>query len=491
MEDPSSPTLSDDHWAEDFARTLSEQRARVENFLAAQGERLDQAEAKLAQHADLISEEFDRDRRETSRLRQDLQHQAEEVGRQSKDLERLKKELQQRRTEIDASEARLHHDQQALALACEEHQAEVEHARSLRQRLEQRIAAVDEQREQVATQCSQTEAQRRRIAGEFKAQRAAHLKEIERRHREVEALEAGQIGELGEQLRDVAGQRDQFQREIEELQAERDSLSERLSETEHRLTGAVDKMSEAEERLAEAERRATEAETRAAEMPSAATGAEADEDLRRRHEMALEDIRELKARNADLEKQLARTQAAGSKTATAAGGTLDWEAQKARIMATLESDFEEENEDDVAERLKIEQVVENTQEIVAAKEREIEDLQQLLSSQSSRLGDVAVGAAALGELLDQDAVIQEERENLRRLQVEWEEKLRQAEIGLSVERAGIARQRAEIKEKLRAAEELGAKAADGQKPFETSSKGEQPARGRWLTRLGLKDAGQK
>jgi len=157
-------------------------------------------------------------------------------------------------------------------------------------------------------------------------------------------------------------------------------------------------------------------------------------------------------------------------------------------MAALESEFEEGNEDDVAERLKIEEVVQNTQQVVAAKEREIEDLQELLSNQSSQVGDVAVGAAAVGELLDQDAIIREERENLRRLQTEWEEKLRQAEIDLSVERAEIARQRAGIQEELRRAEESDAKDTGGQDRSEKSSKADRPARGRWLTRLGLKDA---
>ena len=58
-----------------------------------------------------------------------------------------------------------------------------------------------------------------------------------------------------------------------------------------------------------------------------------------------------------------------------------------------------------AQRLEIEQVVRATDAVVAEKQREIEQLQALLTAQSSNLASVAVGAAALGRSLDQDAII--------------------------------------------------------------------------------------
>lgn len=97
-------------------------------------------------------------------------------------------------------------------------------------------------------------------------------------------------------------------------------------------------------------------------------------------------------------------------------------------------------------------------------------------------GSLAVGAAALGEILDNDAIIQEEREKLRQMQEEWQEKLRQAEIGISIERAKIARARAEIDEKTRIFEEQG-DPVDGE-PDPSGEPG-KPRRGRWLARLGL------
>ncbi|HUT88500.1 MAG TPA: hypothetical protein VMY37_03330, partial [Thermoguttaceae bacterium] len=202
---------------------------------------------------------------------------------------------------------------------------------------------------------------------------------------------------------------------------------------------------------------------------------------------AMEDLRELKARNAELESQLTQAQARGARAPSAVGGALDWEAEKKRILAALESDFDEEDEEQKGERLQLEQVVQRTNQILAEKKREIADLQQLLADQSSNLGGVAVGAAALGEIFDQDAVIREQRDNLKKLQGEWEEKLRQAEVDLSVERAKIARERAGIEEKIRAMEERGGRRETDPRSASPQAP-EKPSRGRWLARLGIKGA---
>ena len=121
------------------------------------------------------------------------------------------------------------------------------------------------------------------------------------------------------------------------------------------------------------------------------------------------------------------------------------------------------------------------------KDREIEELKQLLSEQSDNLGSMAVGAAAVEGIFDQDELIRQERERLQQAQIEWREKLRQAEIDVSLERARIARERVELEEKLRAIE---AERSHGQSAGADhgNAKGAKPARGRWLERLGLKDA---
>jgi len=207
----------------------------------------------------------------------------------------------------------------------------------------------------------------------------------------------------------------------------------------------------------------------------------------------MDDVRELRVENEQLKEQLAavgsRTSSAGASGAPAAvsGGVLDWETEKQRILAALEADAENDDEDDEParqQRLKLEEVVRRTDHIIAQKNREIEELQKLLEEKSANVGSMVVGAAALGDILDQDEIIREERENLAQLQQQWRDKLRAAEVEISVERAKIARERTQLEERLQALEKA-ASTGDGE-----GAKGEprdKPARGRWLAQLGLKD----
>ena len=188
----------------------------------------------------------------------------------------------------------------------------------------------------------------------------------------------------------------------------------------------------------------------------------------------------LRARVAELERQLAQAQSCGH---GAAGSVLDWEVEKRRILAALESESGGDGAAGDARRTTIEQVIRTTDEIVADKQREVVELQGLLASQSSNLAGVAVGAAALGKSLDQDAIIRHEREVLKQMQEQCREKLRQAEIEISMERAQIARQKAEVEARCRA---LAVPIPAPGDPAVAAKADEQPVRGRWLARLGLK-----
>src|SRR5208282_1663476 len=90
---------------------------------------------------------------------------------------------------------------------------------------------------------------------------------------------------------------------------------------------------------------------------------------------------------------------------------------------------------------------------IAEKNREIEELQHLLNNQSNSMGSLALGAAALEQVLDQDAIIREERARLQQMQNECQAKLRQAEVEIAQERARLARRDAEIEEKIRNADQ--------------------------------------
>lgn len=131
-------------------------------------------------------------------------------------------------------------------------------------------------------------------------------------------------------------------------------------------------------------------------------------------------------------------------------------------------------------------VDDETEEMLAEKDRRIAELEQLLLEQrQSQQTDETPDAESLRPIVDADLVIQQERESLAQLKQQWEEKLRQAEIELSLERAKIARQQVEIAEKLRLLERPAESV-----PAAANTAGKS-SHGRWLARLGLKDSGDK
>jgi hypothetical protein len=213
-------------------------------------------------------------------------------------------------------------------------------------------------------------------------------------------------------------------------------------------------------------------------------------DSERRFELAISDVRDLKRRNSELEEQLMALRASGVGSAvhrSEEGIPPNWETTKRRMLASLEADDGGKQAVGVEERLAVESTIQITDEIVAQKDHEIAELRALLSQQSSNIGAVAVGAAAIGENFDRDELIQQEREKLQKLQEEWRNKVRQAEIDISIERARITRQRAEIEEKLSAYDSARAQHDADDNARAPGGPPKQPGRGRWLARLGLKD----
>lgn len=296
--------------------------------------------------------------------------------------------------------------------------------------------------------------------------------------RQAQAAEQTELAELRGRIERRAAELDAAQEEIRAQQAQTEQQRQHIAralQSQHQR-----QWKELRSRQAELEEMAREA--------SAAPAPEPDSDLQRRLEMAIGDLRQLRARNAELEQQLARqtterAEASVRNPATPPSLTLNWEAEKRRILAALEEDDSEE-EERVAERIKMHEVLQVTERALQEKDRELAEIRKVLEEQSNNLGGLAVGAAALGEIFDQDALIREERENLKRLQQQWEDTLRQAEVDISVERAKLARERQEIEEKLRAYEKLAGKPEVDATAAES---GEKRVRGRWLARLGLKD----
>ncbi|MCA9123847.1 MAG: hypothetical protein H6822_14910 [Planctomycetaceae bacterium] len=194
------------------------------------------------------------------------------------------------------------------------------------------------------------------------------------------------------------------------------------------------------------------------------------EELQRRFEVAVQEIRELKGKNADLQKQASRPSETTRVANEASTSGFDWEQQKRRMMLELDSELDE---NDKQVKVSIESTIRITDQVIAEKDRQIADLKAHLEDRMSGQAEDATS------ILDSDEQIREERERLSRLEDEWRSKLRQAEIDISVERAKLARERSELEAKLRSVEESGSDPSSGKMNSKPS--------GRWLTRLGLKD----
>ncbi len=286
---------------------------------------------------------------------------------------------------------------------------------------------------------------------------------------------------------------------LEKLQAEHEAVKQTLAQTT--AAGAVDEATLAEfnreraeftKQIRNLESQLAEATKQLAERPEPADVSRT-EDLQRRFEMAVDDVRSLKREKAVLEEELAelKTQSARPASSGAAVGE-DWESTKRRLLAQLEGDedlpaAQRMSEDD---RLSVEGAIRITDDMVQQRDREIAELKQQLAQQgdSSAAEPSSAQAVEVARVLDQDAVIKEERQRLLQMQQEWQDKLRQAEVEISVQRARIARERNDVDEKLRVLEDhksmLAAQQTSGEAP--STNKPQKPAR-RWLTRMGLKE----
>ncbi len=193
-------------------------------------------------------------------------------------------------------------------------------------------------------------------------------------------------------------------------------------------------------------------------------------ELQQQLECALEKVHRLEAENAELIQHL-------SSEAPIQQESHDWESQKQRLLDQLSEDYDSSNGADDADRLTMENLVRLTDGIVADKCREVDELKRMLNEQSSQIGDVAVGAAAIGAAFDSDELIVQERENLSALQAEWKEKLSKAEVEISIERAKLANERKEMEEKLLMYERATANQAS---PTDDESESSERRRRVWL-----------
>jgi chromosome segregation ATPase len=206
-----------------------------------------------------------------------------------------------------------------------------------------------------------------------------------------------------------------------------------------------------------------------------------------KYEQAEAELDDLREQNSELATRIARL-TTDSLSGRAGRGTvnselLSWEERKKLMLQQLEQEHESDPESEVVQQQRVDflELVATTQSEIQRRDREIEELREIVQLQSEARQGMAIGAAGVAQLLDSNDLINEERKKLQEIQQEWEAKLRQAEIDLSMERAKLARERAELELELA---QLKRSSAQMQTAGQSQSDKQQR---RWKNFLGLKE----
>jgi DNA repair exonuclease SbcCD ATPase subunit len=511
------------------ASSLDEQRRAADDEIAAQQKQL----AELKNELETVQRAHDSLEQRTDVLQgrlADAENDRDVLRRQKEDAERAKAEVDAELTELKAAAAK---EQQASAHQAAEADAKLAAfgealaaSEGEKATLAASLSAVEAEKAKLAAALAEVEAEKKSLAGDL-AEAVAERTELdelldnanqliatlEEAGGEIAAIktakaqaetEAAAKSALCEELTSV---RDRLQAELDELrggtcpQADLDALQgkfdlsladvQKLKKENGELREELASRPEASDQespeliAVRSERdslisRVEELE-QAVAAAAAASSSEDVDDLNRRFQMAVDDVRQLKQENASLREKLAKAPASGAGGTTPGGN--DWASQRARMMAMLE---QEDGPIDAArkkERASIESTIAETDRIVAEQERQIAEL--LASQQSQAASDSSADVARAAEaILNVDEIVVAERQRLAAMQAEWEEKQRAAELELSLERAKLAREQSALKEKLFDLQKLetqGGPAAEG-------GDQKQPRR-RWLSALGLGEEG--
>ncbi len=421
----------------DELHLCQEKLAEQDQQFVEQAAELDEAHSQI----ETLQQERDQFQEEANALRQQQQHThtetsqaAQQQGEAISSVEQQCDTLQQKLDTLQAEQATT---QQSL----EEANAKNEQATHLLSDAEQRILQLSD--------TSQFDEQQEEMQRKFDLALA-----------DVHGLKR-ENAELHEELVRRPEADEQESSELISLRAERDALAVRIAELEN--APMPDSQADTEQEMA---------------------------DLQRRFEMAVEDIRHLKQENETLQTKL--TKAQESSEPQLPEGEMDWEAQKARLMRQLaEEEGEPIEEPRLQQRATIEGTITLTDAIVAKKDTEIAQLKsqgnQLRENQENSVPEKGMTEEQLEEmkqtlreeLLADEEAVQKECHRLQELQDELQEKMRKAELEMSVERASLAREKVSLDAKR---SQLSSKTSE-----DTPSEGGSKPGRRWLSALGLRD----
>ncbi len=390
--------------------------------------------------------------------------------------------LEHRMQQLDSLATEIKQAEQELTESREAQQLKAEQLERKRARLMAKQARLEQERELLDSRRQHTRTQRRRIAGWLNAERKAL--QLERAEFQQESKR------LRKQLERKLARLDQEAKRMSQSDQAEDGDSKDRSQAplDTERVQWVAERSFLESRIEELEQQLMEVrQSSAAAAQAKDDSADRGDDLQRRYEIAMHDVRELKQRNAELEESFASAPADVPHATTAVPGE-NWETTKKRLLAELDEDQPPAKQLTAEDRLTAEGAIRITDSIVAQRDAEIADLKiQLAQLQMNQNNPIYNPQSAADEVLEQDELVRHERERLEALKNEMKEKLRSAEVEFSVQRASIARQRIELQEKARVLD-TEKKNLELQRGSGGSADKQKKQSGRWLERLGLKEA---
>ncbi len=422
---------------QELAATLAAQEA---NSLA----QLEQVREQHQQHIASLQDEIAQAQQHAATLANQLEVQSQTNSQ----LEGLHAELSELRSQVQIAEAQQR--------AAEE---------QLRAAEEQRQAAEEQQR---TAEALRNTAEEQRRAAEEQSQAA----DEQRRAAEEQSQAADEQRRTAEELRQAA---EEQRRAAEEQSQAADAQRRAAEEDQQAARAALEELREQQPTAASAEQLTQS--TRQLEV--------LEQQL---YDQQLE-LLDLRSQNSDLASQIAKHQLTASASKPHASfnqESLTWEERKQLILQQLDADAdsEQDHETTVVKNLEIEDIINTTQKEIERRDREIGELQSIIEQQSSAREGMAIGAAAIAQMLDADELINQERQKLKDIQREWEDKLRQAEIDLSMERAKLARERTQLETELEQARKT---TPSPTVEIEGQTKAQARTR-KWLEHLGLKES---
>ncbi|QDU90619.1 hypothetical protein Pla175_40280 [Pirellulimonas nuda] len=473
---------------------LEEIEARNQE-LAEREQKLDETTQRLQQQSEALAQREADQAAEAAQLETsyaDLERLEAEIETKLAELDARSNELADRAAQIESGESGANRevDERVARLTKELAAAQAE-LESFSLRLEdrddqtsaaitvlesERDATLDEMQrleEEAAAERASADEAIERLRADLKREAEARSKERQASAEQCEQLNASLLAAV--EQRELAPSADELaalEKKFELAQQDAAGLRARLAELE--AEGADPGLGES--LLIELEQTRDDRDAalaRIAELENAAAasggGAADDDELRRRFEMAVDDIRQLKSEKAELEAKLLQ--------APVAENGSDWESQKRRMLASLEGDSSPERRE---ERATIEGTVRITDEVVAGKDREIAQLRQALEESSARCDEACDAAAAPAPVIN-DAAVDAELARVEELRGQWEAKLREAELELSVERARIAREQSELAEWRIELEGMADNVRHAQQPAASGGKSQS----NWMRKMGL------